>query len=673
MAPGTKRHKSGLQLSIIIVNYNVRDFLHQSLRSLDRALTGIKSEIIVVDNASADGSIEMLRARFPGIRIIANSENLGFAQANNQALRVARGEFCLLINPDTVVQEDTLRVMFEFFKENPDAGLAGCKILNPDGSFQLACRRSFPTPWVAFTKLFGLAALMPRSKVFGKYNLTYRNPEQTYEVDAVSGSFMMIRRAAYQQVGGLDEDFFMYGEDLDWCYRIQHAGWKIFYVHTTSIIHYKGESTRRSSLNEIRTFYEAMHLFVRKHYGGSTVLARTLKIGVSITAEIAVIGSLLRPMKYGLVDFFLVPLSMLTAELIWRGNVFLYPSYAYPIVFVVPATIVVGVLYVSGVYTNRSMSVSRSIVSVVVSYLTISTLIAFFKTYAFSRMIVVISGMLCVLFIPGWRLVLRAFGKVRVGGRRSVLGKRTLIVGTDTSAQQLLGKLRNYVAGDYEVVGFVDTTLGRIGKTINEVPIVGSYENIAKVAKEYRISDMIFSPRSMSYTTILAIISMTREQSISFHLVPSTMDVIIGKGSVDSLNDVPLIQISYNIEQPLHRLTKRLFDLLISGLLLISVYPILRLRHRRGEGKRTGSIYDLPSVFRGTLSLVGPSGAQRGSQHRNLFIGKSGITGMVQLQGNRLLKQDEIDQLNLYYARNQTVMMDMEILLKAWLKHRAGK
>ena len=670
MAPNRRRHTPDLQLSIVIVSYNVRDFLHQAIRSLDKARSGLKSEIIVVDNASADGSVEMLRSRFPKVRVISNEKNLGFARANNLGLKRARGEFCLLINPDTVVQEDTLRVMLKFFKGNPEAGLAGCKILNPDGTFQLACRRSFPTPWVAFTKLFGLAALMPKSRLFGKYNLTYLETDKTYEVDSVSGSFMMVRRKVYQQVGGLDEEFFMYGEDLDWCFRIQHSGWKIFYVPSTSIIHYKGESTRRSSLNEIRTFYEAMHLFVEKHHGRSNAMSWILKVGISVSSKIALLRSLLGPMKYSLVDFLFVPASMLLAELIWRGGVFLYPSYAYPVVFVVPAIVVVAALYSSGVYTSRSMSISRSIFAVFISYMIISTLIAFFKTYAFSRMIVVISGFLCMILIPGWRLVLRSFGKVRVGGRRSVLGKRTLIVGTDPLAVQLLKKLRNYVAGDYDVLGFVDSTMERVGRKISEVPIVGSYENIAKVAKEYRISDMIVSPQSISYSDILQMIGTTREQSITFHLVPSTLDVIIGKGSVDSLDQVPLVQISYNIGLPLHRLTKRLFDLAISGLLLISVYPILRLFKLPSENARVGFIAGLPSVFRGKRSLVGPSVPSNSSDQGYLYIGKQGLTGMVQLQGNRPLSRDEIDQLNLYYARNQSVILDIEILLKTWLMGR---
>ena len=402
-------------------------------------------------------------------------------------------------------------------------------------------------------------------------------------------------------------------------------------------------------------------------------MARGLRIGIFISAQLALVRSLLRPMKYALLDFVLVPLSMILAEFIWRGSIFLYPSYAYPIVFIVPATIVVGALYSFGVYTSRSMSASRSMVAVFFGYIFISTLIAFFKTYAFSRMIVVISGVLCMILLPGWRIILRAFGKVRVGGRRSVLGKRTAIVGTDTSAQQLLGKLRNYVAGDYEVIGFVDATMEHVGKKLHEVPIIGSYENIAKIAREYRISDIIFSPQSISYTSILSMIGRTREQAISFHLVPNTMDVIIGKGSVDSLNHVPLVEISYNIEHPSHRLAKRFFDLVFSGLLLITVYPILGFKRSVRDGSPYGFVKSLPSVFSGKMSFVGPSSTLAGSTLRNIFIGKPGLTGMVQLQGNRKLSGEEIDQLNLYYARNQSVLLDTEILLKAWLKSRADR
>jgi GT2 family glycosyltransferase len=672
MAVSKRHQKSRLQLSIIIVNYNVRDFLYQALRSLDKARSGIRSEVIVVDNASEDGSVEMLRRDFPRVRLIANRSNLGFSRANNLGLKLSRGEFCLLINPDTIVQENVLRVMLDFFQSHPQAGLGGCKILNPDGTFQSACRRSFPTPWVALTKIVGLGTLFPKSRTFGRYNLTYRNIDESYEVDAISGSFMMVRRTVYEQVGGFDEDFFMYGEDLDWCYRIQHAGWKVFYVHTTSIIHYKGESTRRSSLNEVRTFYEAMHLFARKHYGHSYILGWSLKFGIALTAYAALAKSLLKPIRHSLIDFIIVPVSMICAEYIWRGGVFLYPSYAYPIVFVVPAIILVGTLYASGVYTVRSMSISRSLLAVLAGYVVISIFVAFFKTYAFSRMIVVISGALCAILIPGWRVLLRIFGKVDVKGRKSILGRRTLIVGTDASARALLKKLQNVVGGIYEVVGFIDSTMQRVGKTLDDIPVVGSYENISKVVQAQKISDVIFLPQTVRYTDILTMISKTRQHTVNFHLVPSTLEVIIGKGSVDSLNEVPLVEISYNIGRPVHRLTKRLFDIVVSGLLLISVYPILWLKTQARSSSQHVFVSYIPRVFKGTMSLVGPSEAHRASPYGNLFIGKPGMTGMVQLQSRRKPIQDEIDQLNLYYARNQSVLLDIEILIKAWLNFRSA-
>jgi hypothetical protein len=665
-----------IRLSVIIVNYNVRDFLNHALLSLRKALKRIRSEIILVDNASDDGSVEMVRERFPEVKIIANRENLGFAKANNIALKRARGTYILLINPDTIVQEDTLRVMMKFFDDTPSVGLAGCKILNPDGSFQLACRRSFPTPWVAFTKMTGLSRLFGRSSLFGKYNLTYLNTDETYEVDAVSGSFMMIRREVYERVGGLDEAFFMYGEDLDWCYRIQKAGWKIYYVHSTQIIHYKGESTKRGSLDEIQTFYQAMHLFVEKHFGTSAFLRLTLRLGIVLTRFGALLRSLLRPLRVAVIDFVIVDLSLLLAEFLWRGGVFLYPHYAYPIVFVVPGVVVVAGLYWAGVYTTHTWSISRSWIAVFVSYGIVASLTAFFKEYAFSRMIMVISGVLSFLAIGGWRLMVRLSGRVPTGGRKSLIGKRTLIVGTDVFARELLKKLRTRVEKGYDVVGLIDKTRKRIGEEIDGVRIVGSVENVGKVIRELRVSDVIFSTRQLTYAEILPVISRVREPGVNFHLVPTTLEVIIGKATVDPLEEVPLVQISYNIDRPFNRISKRAFDIVISTLLFIFVYPILGVKKILAPHTESPFIAGIPSVLKGEASLVGPPKeallrvSRNGNPGRHINLGKPGLTGLVQLQANRELSTEEIEQFNLYYARNQSVVLDLEILLKTWLKQR---
>jgi len=239
---GRSVQKKLLDISIVIVSYNVKDFLEQTLNSILKASHNLKVEILIVDNRSSDGSPEMVKNKFPKVHLIENNVNLGFAVANNQALKKVNGRYVLLINPDTIVQEDTLTTMIEFFSENPEAGAAGCKILNADGSLQLACRRSFPTPFVAFSKIIGLSRLFPRSRWFGKYNLTYLDPDGIASVDAVSGSFIFFRREILDSVGYFDESFFMYGEDLDWCYRIKKAGWQIYYVPKTQIIHYKGET-----------------------------------------------------------------------------------------------------------------------------------------------------------------------------------------------------------------------------------------------------------------------------------------------------------------------------------------------------------------------------------------------------------------------------------------------
>ena len=279
-----------MDLSIVIVSYNVKGFLEQALRALIHAAEGIEAEILVVDNASFDGSPEMVESLFPQVHLM-RSENVGFAGGNNLALRQCKGRYVLLINPDTLVQADTLRVMMRFLEEHPAAGAAGCKLLNPDGTLQLACRRGFPTPMAALSKMVGLAALFPRSPVFGAYNLTYLRPEQTHEVDALSGSFMMVRREVLDAVGLLDERFFMNGEDLDWCYRIKKAGWRIYYVPDTQVIHFGGQSQKLvSRYRERLWFYRAMYLFVKKHRkeGYAHWPLGLLALGIAVRGSLAV-------------------------------------------------------------------------------------------------------------------------------------------------------------------------------------------------------------------------------------------------------------------------------------------------------------------------------------------------------------------------------------------------
>jgi len=667
-----KKQPKSPALSVIIVNYNVREFLQHALISVQKAMKGIRGEIIVVDNASDDGSVEMVKRKFPSVRLITSKINLGFAKANNLAIREAVGRHLLLLNPDTVVQEDTFSAMLKFFDDNPDVGLAGCKILNPDGSFQRSCRRSFPTPWVAFTKISGLSNLFPQSRLFGKYNLTYLSEDETYEIDAVSGSFMMLRREVVEDVGGLDEEYFMYGEDLDWCYRIQKAGWKIYYVPATKIIHYKGESTRRSNIDEIKTFYEAMHLFVKKHIGRSWIAIVFLRLAITLSSRLAMLREFIRPLSVGLVDILIIDLCLVAAELIWLGTIFYFPAYGYPIVYTVPALIVVTTLYASGVYTHRRMSVSRTFAGVVLSFVLISALVAFFRDYAFSRMVIVLSGVFSTAFLPGWRLIYRMRGSTSVSGRQGLFGKRIVVVGTDAGARKLYQRLRQRVAEGFQIVGFVDTTRKFIGEKIDGLPILGSLENIGKVIHEHRISDVIFSTAQLSYVDILSVISRAGNRPVNYHLVPNTLEVIIGKGNVDTLDELPLVEISYNLDRPFNRIVKRGVDIVLSGLLLISVYPFVYWKYKQKPSRSSHALLGLPDVFNGRKSLVGPPlRPEVSDSNRHVggspALGKPGMTGLVQLHRNRPLSDAEAEQFNLYYARNQSMLLDLEILLKSLL------
>ena len=253
-------------LSVIIVNYNVKFYLEQCLESVRRASKGLQVETFVVDNLSTDGSVAYLRERFPEVTFIENRENVGFARANNQAIRQSKGRYVLLLNPDTFVGEDTLARMVEFMEAHPEAGGAGAYMLNADGTFAPESRRGLPTPFVAFCKMSGLTKLFPKSRLLGRYYMGYLDANEVNEIEAISGACMMLRREALDKVGLLDEDFFMYGEDIDLSYRVLKGGYKNYFI-PTRMLHYKGESTAKNSYRYAYTFYQAMRLFFRKHYG----------------------------------------------------------------------------------------------------------------------------------------------------------------------------------------------------------------------------------------------------------------------------------------------------------------------------------------------------------------------------------------------------------------------
>jgi len=255
-----------LQLSVIIVNYNVKYFLELCLLSVEKALKNIEGEIIVIDNNSADGSLDFFKNRFPKVTFIWNKTNSGFSKANNQALKIVKGDFVLFLNPDTVVPEDCFEKCLSFIQSKNNEIALGIKMLDGSGQFLKESKRSFPTPATSFYKLSGLSKLFPHSKIFSRYHLGNLNEYETQPVDVLAGAFMLVPKKILDITGGFDEAFFMYGEDIDLSYRIQSAGFENYYFAQSAIIHFKGESTRKGSLNYVKMFYKAMSIFVKKHF-----------------------------------------------------------------------------------------------------------------------------------------------------------------------------------------------------------------------------------------------------------------------------------------------------------------------------------------------------------------------------------------------------------------------
>ena len=655
-----------INLSIIIVNFNVKEFLLNLLGSIEKASKSISSEIIIVDNASTDGSVEAVREKFPAARLIVNEKNLGFGKANNIGIALAQGEYFLFINPDTIVREDTFARMLDFFADHPEAGVAGCRVLNPDGTLQLACRRSFPGPWTSFTKVMGLSRLFPSSRLFARYNMTYLDENKTYEVDAISGAFMMIRRRVIEKIGGFDQQFFMYGEDLDICFRAQKSGFKVYYTNATEIIHYKGESTKRSSLDETKLFYDAMFLFVRKHLSSSFVVSVILQMAIIFRKLMAFANVFKLPICAMLVDFVLFAGSVKLAEVLYLNNQGKeFPQFAIPFVYIVPAVIQIFISALAGAYRKNSVSNLKSFFSLLYGLIILSAITNFFKQYAFSRGVVLIAYLAAFLFFSIWRIVVKVF--FRLGLETDIKKARTLIVGSEKSSEELAVKLKSTFIRLYHVVGFIGMTWINVGEKINGYKVLGSLDNIKKIIADEKVEKVIFSSEDLSFDQMFVIVSECQGLNVEFLVSGKELDYLVGKSSITMFDDIPLLKVNYNISSFIHKVTKRALDLILGSLILFLVYPFIYLIQKFLSKKNDlfSFVLNVPLVILGEKSFVGPRDT---SYLGGLYIGKRGLTGFWFIESLGEPDTEESKKLDIFYAKNQNIWLDLEIIGKTLSK-----
>ena len=518
-----------IDVSIVIVNYNVKDFLHQCLTSIEKAKHNLSLEVFVIDNDSTDGSMDFIEPLFQNSNtvkyfFIRSKENLGFAKANNIAIKQATGKYLLILNPDTILAEDTLLEMIQYMKNNQEVGIAGCKVLNADGSFQVQCRRGFPTPWTSFCKLFGLSKLFPNSKLFAKYNQTFRSVDETYYIDAVIGAFMFCDTKLIQVIGGFDETYFMYGEDLDLCRQVQLQNRFVAYFHGTTIIHFKGESTKRSSLNEIKHQYQAMEKFAKKYFGtGNTVIASKawqsndnndglvgagfacptvssptvsmggqtpplqeqrfpkeiagqvpndgkksnskkinfssklflifLKLGIFCHSIFARIAKNIVPIFLIATDLLFINISLMIGTYFKFGRFFGFPDYAYPVVFIAVSAVYFICQFLNGEYFEKRISISKTVLSLMMSFFILSSITYFLPDFQFSRGAILVMIGLTTIFSIFTRIIITVLEKTV--GKQSV--RKVIIAGSDEKVDKMIAAIQESESQNIQIIGVVST------------------------------------------------------------------------------------------------------------------------------------------------------------------------------------------------------------------------
>lgn len=648
-----KSNSNEIELSIVIVNYNVKDFLFDCLKSIENSQTSFNIETIVVDNNSNDFSVEYLKPLFPNVKFIKLESNLGFAKANNIGLEQSRGKYVLFLNPDTIVNSDTFQIMKEYMDVNQEVYISGCKLLNPDGSFQLPCRRGFPTPWAAFSKLFGLQAMFPKSKLFAKYNQTFRSTEETYYIDSVMGAFMFCRTDIIKQLRGFDEDFFMYGEDLDLCYRATKLGGKVAYVHSTSTIHFKGESTKRSSIDEIKHFYEAMEIFVRKHYSYSRPFLFLLRLGIFIRTFFAYIFKFKNDIPIIIGDIIIVNVALLLATPV-RFNDFLgFPDYAYPLVFIVLSIVQFVSFFAVGEYFEGEHSVRKVFFGYLVAFFILIGFTYFFKEFAFSRGVLLLTIGIGILLTSIVRLFLHSFSR----GKSNTISRAVLIINS-TKVQSFFDdyKVHN-VLKNLELVGIF--VLDKIQEPSQNPLIRGNIEYFIKDIKNYDLDEILIIQDKEHNENITLLLNNALDLGIKVYFVKDIQDYSISK-VINSVSNNQFIKHSHKLILPRYRFLKRALDLLISLIALTLLFPLSQI-------KRFKETYlKIKSVFTANYSIIGIYPVDN---IRN-YNSKPGILNLVMFADPNTLNDQTIKKLNDYYENNYSLSLDFDILIKFVFKRR---
>jgi len=647
-----------MKLSVIIVNYNVKYFLEQALLSVRKAVKHLAVDVYVVDNNSVDDSVLMVREKFPEVKLIVNKDNPGFSIANNQAIRDSTAEYVLLLNPDTVVEEDTLEKCIQFMDAHPDAGGLGVKMIDGSGNFLPESKRGFPSPYVAFCKTFGLSTLFPKSKTFNSYHLGYLDKDETNEVDVLAGAFMMLRRSVLQKVGLLDETFFMYGEDIDLSYRIVKAGYKNYYFADTTIIHYKGESTKKGSLNYVKAFYNAMIIFARKHFTGEKawLFVLMLQMAIYFRAAMTIVSTWVKKLFLPFLDAAIIFTGLYFIKDFWARHYFNNADYYEPsfMYFNVPLYIAIWLasIFFSGGYDERS-GLMRLVRGVFWGTVILAAVYGFLDLeYRPSRALVVLGAIWALIATVGIRYF-RHFIKHKNFALGREKTHNLVIVGSKKESDRVLGLIHQ--------AQLPKNFIGTVSPQNEDDPktYLSNLQQLDEVVRIYKIDEIVFCSQDISSQSIMQWMTQLGNE-IVYKIVPIESLNIIGSSSKNSRGELYTIDIQFNIATKMSRRNKRFLDIVVAIALLL-VSPILLFF----VNKKGNFMKNIFQVLFGKKTWVGYAAVQ--DSISNLPKLKNAVLSpLTALQLNQA-NEPTIKRLNFLYAKDYDTARDLEIIWQSIL------
>ncbi len=638
------------KISIIIVNYNVKYFLEVCLHSVQRATLGFDAEIIVVDNNSSDGSCEMVKKTFQDVLLIENKDNRGFSKANNQAVAIAQGAYILFLNPDTVMPEDFFRKTINYLDAHPEVGALGPRLIDGKGVFAPDAKKSFPTLSVAIFKTTGLNKIFSRSAYINKYYAVHIGEHETAEVEVLSGCCMFLRTSLLDKIGiAFDEDYFMYCEDVDLSYRVQLAGYKNIYFPEATLIHYKGESTRKASLSYIRIFNEALSTFVRKHYskGNAALFIALINIGIVLRAVWSFVKNIFKFLKTPLFDALTLLALLLFMNHFWVegfknlkpvDNITLYATFPVYILLWIAS------MYLNGAY-DQPYRALRSVRGMVIGTIII---LAYFgmlaAEYRYSRAVILFTGALGSIALVSLHEVLNWLGIAKFV-RYNQVPKRAVIVADEN----------NYLltAQTLEQVHYAPDIIGRISVNNETSNVLSNVQDMQPLLHALNINEVVFCINGLQYETVLHQMELCGAQyDYKIHL-PGSLS-FVGSNSSHSSGDLYTIDKRYNIATFISLRNKRVFDI-VAALTLLLLSPFLLFIVQQP----IGLLPNICNVLLGRKTWIG-----YGSDHKQLPKLKPGILPAYSLQQGFEPKNEVQLLAATEYAEHYVVGIDFALLLK---------